>query len=67
MAQKATVRPDKTKMDRMVRRRELPCVRGSGPLYSGRIVHDTVLMSMQRRKKCDEEAKKEAIKRFEEN
>jgi hypothetical protein len=38
MMQKANFRYGKTKMDMMVRLRELPCVRRSGSLYRGRVV-----------------------------
>jgi hypothetical protein len=50
MMQKATVSHDKSKMDKMVRRRELPCVRRSGSLQGRRVVRGAMLMSMERKK-----------------
>jgi hypothetical protein len=49
--QKANVSHGKTKMDKTVRRRELPCVRRSRSLYIGQVVRDAVLMSMGIEKK----------------
>jgi hypothetical protein len=46
-----------TKMVKMGRRRELPCVRHSRSLYSRRVIYGALVMSMER-KKSDEEAKK---------
>jgi hypothetical protein len=50
--QKVNVSYGKPKMDKMVRRRELPCVRRLRSLYRGQTVHGMVLMSME--KKSDE-------------
>jgi hypothetical protein len=36
----------KKKMDKMVRRREFPCLRRSRPLYKGQIVGDAVPIPM---------------------
>jgi hypothetical protein len=47
MMQKANVSHGSTKM---VRSRELPCVRRSMSLYRGRVVRNAVLMSMERKK-----------------
>ncbi|SAM03178.1 hypothetical protein [Absidia glauca] len=58
MVQKANVDQGKIKMDKMARRRQLPCVRRSCSLYRGQVARGVVLMSMGR-KKGDEEAKKE--------
>jgi hypothetical protein len=49
----------KTKMDKMARRRALPCVRDSRALNRGQVVHSTMLMSMER--KSVQEAKKKQI------
>jgi hypothetical protein len=46
LTQKANVNYGKAKMDKMVRRRELPCDRCLGSLYSER----AVLMSMEEKK-----------------
>jgi hypothetical protein len=50
MMQKANVRHGQIKMDKMVRRRELPCIRRSRSLYKGRVVRGAVLMSMKNKK-----------------
>jgi hypothetical protein len=60
--QKVNVSHVKTKFDKVVRRRELPCVRHSKSLYRGRAVCCVVVMSMER--KSDEEAKKKQRKRI---
>jgi hypothetical protein len=57
MMQKANVSHGKAKMDKMVRRRGLPCVHRLMSLYRGKVVRGGVLMSMER-KKSDREAKK---------
>jgi hypothetical protein len=49
--QKANVSHGKTKMDKMVRRSGLPCVRRSWSLYRRRVVHAELLMSLKRKKK----------------
>jgi hypothetical protein len=41
---------DSTKMGKMVKRRDLPCVRRLMSLYRGRVVRDAVVMSMERKK-----------------
>jgi hypothetical protein len=48
--QKTNVSHGSTKMDKMVRRRGLHCVRRWGPLYKGRVIRGTVLMSMKIKK-----------------
>jgi hypothetical protein len=58
MIQKANVSHGKPKMDKMVRRRELACVRRLKPLYRERSVRGTDLLLMERKKKSDEKAKK---------
>jgi hypothetical protein len=55
IVQKVNVSHGKTKMDKTVRGRELPCVRHWRSLYKGRFVVCAVPMSMKKR---DEEAKK---------
>jgi hypothetical protein len=50
MMQKAIVSHGKTKMDKPVRRRELPRVRRSRPLYRWRVVRGVVPMSVERKK-----------------
>jgi hypothetical protein len=54
----------KRKMDKMVRRRELPYVRRSRSLYRGRVVDVAVSLPMKIKKR-DEEAKKKQGKDFE--
>jgi hypothetical protein len=54
--QKANVSQRKTKMDKMVRGRELPGIRRSSSLHKKRVVHCAVPLPMER--KSDEEAKK---------
>jgi hypothetical protein len=44
--QKANISHGKTKMDKMVRRRELPCARC---LYKERVVRGALSMSMERK------------------
>jgi hypothetical protein len=56
MMQKASVSRGKAKMDKLERRRELPCVRRSRLLYNGRVVRTVVPMSFEG--KSDEEWKK---------
>jgi hypothetical protein len=56
MMPKANVSQGKTKMDKLVRRRELPYVRHSKKLYRKRVVCGVMLMSKERKK--SEEAKK---------
>jgi hypothetical protein len=51
-----------TQDDKLVRRRELPCVRHSRSLHKEQIVRGAVLMSME--KKSDEETKKKQRKRI---
>jgi hypothetical protein len=48
--QKANVGHGKSKMDEMVRRRQLPCIRCSRPLYRGRVVCGAVPMSVESKK-----------------
>jgi hypothetical protein len=48
--QKANVSQGKIKMDKMVGRRELSCVRRSKVLYRWRVVRDAVSMLMERKK-----------------
>jgi hypothetical protein len=50
MVQKAKVSRTKAKMDKMVRRRELPCILRSRSLYRERVVGGAVSMSMERKK-----------------
>jgi hypothetical protein len=59
MMQKSNVSHGKTNMDKMVRRRELPCIRRLMKLYRGRVARGAVPMSMK--EKSDEEAKKGQI------
>jgi hypothetical protein len=40
----------KTKMDKKMKKRELPCVRRSISLYKGRVVRGVVSMSKERKK-----------------
>jgi hypothetical protein len=47
MMQETTVSHGKTKMDKVVRRGELPCVRCSRSLYGERVVGSAVPMSME--------------------
>jgi hypothetical protein len=42
---------EKTKMDKMVRRKDLPCDCRSGSLYRGQTVRGTMVMSTERKKK----------------
>jgi hypothetical protein len=56
MLQKTNVSQGKTKMDKIVRRRGLPCVRRLRSLYSVQVVHDAVQMLLER--KSDEEPQK---------
>jgi hypothetical protein len=49
--QKANVSHGETKMDKMVRRRELPCVRRLMSLYREHFVRKAVSMSIGRKKK----------------
>jgi hypothetical protein len=58
MMLKANVNHVKSKMDKIVRGGEIPCVCRSRSLYSGRVVGGAIPMSMER-KKSDKEAKKE--------
>jgi hypothetical protein len=51
MMQKVNVSHGKAKMDKMVRRKELPYVRRSRPLYRERVGRSAVLMSMERKKR----------------
>jgi hypothetical protein len=51
MKQNASVSHGKGKMDKMVERRALPCVRSLRSLYRGRVVHGAMLMSTERKKK----------------
>jgi hypothetical protein len=51
MMQKANVSHGKTMMDKMVRRRDLPCVGRFRPLYRVRFVRGTMTMPMERKKK----------------
>jgi hypothetical protein len=48
--QKANASHGTAKMDRLVRRRELPCVRHSYSLHRGRVAGGAVPMSMERKK-----------------
>jgi hypothetical protein len=50
MMQKGNVSHGKAKMDKMVRRGELPCVRRSKQWNRGRVVRGEVPMSMERKK-----------------
>ncbi|SAL95457.1 hypothetical protein [Absidia glauca] len=52
--EEANVRRGKTQMDKMVRRREMPCVRRSKSLYMRRVVGGTAPILMER-EKSDEE------------
>jgi hypothetical protein len=56
--QKVNVSHGQTKLDKMVRRRDLPCVRRLWLLYRDRVACSVVHVSMRRRKKSDQEAKK---------
>jgi hypothetical protein len=58
--QKANVDHGEPKLDKLVGRSELPCVRCRRSLYSDQVVINVVLISMER--KSDEEAKKEQKK-----
>jgi hypothetical protein len=58
MVQKANVSHVKTKMGKLVRMRGLPCVRRSSPLYSGRMVRDAVITSLEKKKSKEEVRKK---------
>jgi hypothetical protein len=49
--QKITVSHGKTKMGKLVKRRELPCVRRSKSLYRGRVVRGVDPMSAEIKKK----------------
>jgi hypothetical protein len=60
MIKEANVGHGKIKMDKIVRRIELPCVRHSRSLYRGRVVCGVVPMLIER--KSDEEAKKKGKK-----
>jgi hypothetical protein len=51
MMQKVNIDHGQTKMDKMVRRRELPCVRRSRLSNRVRVVRGTMSMSMERKKK----------------
>jgi hypothetical protein len=51
MMEDVNVSHGKTKMDKMERRRDLPCVRRSRTLYGGRVVHGRVLNVDGRNKK----------------
>jgi hypothetical protein len=57
LTQKANVSHVKAKMDKMVRRRELPCVRRFRSFHRVRVVRGMALMTMERKKKSEEEAK----------
>jgi hypothetical protein len=50
MMRKLNVSHVTTMKDKMVRRRELPCVRRLNPLYRGSVVHGAVPKSMERKK-----------------
>jgi hypothetical protein len=63
MMQKSNVSHGETKMDKMMRRRELPCIRRSRSFYGGRVVRCAMLLSMER-KKSDQEAKKRQSERL---
>jgi hypothetical protein len=55
MMQKANVRHGKAKMDKIVRMREVPCVRRSKSLYSEWAVCGSVPLSMERKKVMKEQ------------
>jgi hypothetical protein len=55
--QKTNVSHGKTKMDKMVRRRELPCFRCSSAYYRGRVVRSAIPI-VDGKKKSDKEAMK---------
>jgi hypothetical protein len=48
--QKSNVSHGKTKMNKLMRRRELPCVRRFMPAYIGRVIRGAVVMSTKRKK-----------------
>jgi hypothetical protein len=50
MVKDVNVSHGKTKMDKRVRRRDLPCVCRSKSLYRERVVRNMVLMSTERKK-----------------
>jgi hypothetical protein len=50
MLKDVNVSHGKTKKDKNVKRRELPCVRRSSSLFKERVVLDVVQMSMERKK-----------------
>jgi hypothetical protein len=64
MMQKVNVSHGKLKMDKMVRRRGLPCVRRSKSLHRERVVGGKCRCRLK--EKRDEGAKKEQRKRFKE-
>jgi hypothetical protein len=48
--QKANVSHGKSKMDKLARRRELPCIRRLVSSYRGRVVRSAVLMLKEKKK-----------------
>jgi hypothetical protein len=50
MMQKANVSHGETKMDKMVRRGELPCVCRPRTSYRGQVIRGVLLMSVERKK-----------------
>jgi hypothetical protein len=58
----ANVGHGESKMDKLVRRRKVPCVRRLWSLYRERVVSSAVPLSMERGKRDQEVKKKQTIK-----
>jgi hypothetical protein len=65
MIQKANVKHGATKVEKIVKRRELPCIRRSSSLHSGWVIRGAELMPMERKKR-DEQAQKKQRNGFSE-